>query len=122
MGEQGIPADEQMQPAEFRAVREYLGLTHEWVAAGLGVTDRTVRSWESGRHPIPDGVRVEVERWEAHAASAVGQVVERALDAPDPVVLVPRDGDLDGWPARWWRHVTMRAAVEVPGLVVQYRD
>src|SRR5690606_40083818 len=44
----GMPDDERMTPAEFRVVREFLGLTPEWLAAHLGVSGRTVRHWEQG--------------------------------------------------------------------------
>ena len=26
------------------------------------------------------------------------------------------------WPARWWRHVVMRAATEVPGVEIDYEN
>src|SRR5690606_819281 len=54
----GMPDDERMTPAEFRVVREFLGLTPEWLAAHLGVSGRTVRHWEQGKYAIPDGVRL----------------------------------------------------------------
>jgi hypothetical protein len=44
-----------MTPAEFRVVREFLGLSIEWLAEHLEVNPRTVRHWEDGGYPIPDG-------------------------------------------------------------------
>lgn len=117
-------SEEQMSAAEFRAVREHLGLTVEWAAKHLDVTDRTIRSWETGRHRVPAGVRDELEHWQDQAAAAVDQVVDTAMDAPDPVVRVPlRDEDAPApWPARWWRQVAMRAVDEVPGLRLAYDE
>lgn len=119
-----VPDDERMTAAEFRTVREYLGLTAEWVADQLGVALRTVRRWEHGHSPIPDGVRQQMEAWEADTARAVGIYVEQLLDLPEPGVIAARD-DTEvpgGWPARWQRHVLARVAGEVPGLIITYRD
>lgn len=41
---EGLPA-----PNERRRLREAAELTHDEVAAAVGVTANTVRSWESGR-------------------------------------------------------------------------
>lgn len=125
----GMPADERMTPAEFRVVREYLGLTGEWLAAHLGVQPRSVRRWEAGTVPIPDGVREEIETLEERTAEVVERSVARLLDVPDPVVVTYRSDDhyaaaepeAGGWPASWHRAVVARVAQEVPGLAIEYR-
>lgn len=119
-----LPDDERMTAAEFRSVGDFLGLTGEWLATHLEVTLRTIRSWQSGRHKIPDGVRQQMEAWEADTSTQVARLVESLLDVPEPTLLLPRaDEDCSdtGWPARWWRHVAMRAAIEVPGLSIDHR-
>lgn len=121
-----MPDDERMDPGELQMVREYLGLTLDALAGMLGVNPRTVRSWESGRDPIPDRVRLEVEQIEASTAAAVGDVVEALHDMRDPTVAVYRTDaamhaarpDTTHLPARWWRHVVARAVHEVPGVVI----
>lgn len=121
--EDQVPDDERMTAAEFRAVREYLGLTLDWCADALDVVEKTVRNWEGGRHQIPDGVRCELESWEDAAAEAVGLLVAELLEAPgEPVLRVPRHDVGSAWPARWHRHIAMRVAVEVPGLSIRYED
>jgi hypothetical protein len=125
------PADESGAPArmdggELQMVREYLGLTIESLAGMLAVNPRTVRSWESGRDPIPERVRIEVEAVEGTTAQAVGELVDALNDARDPEVLVYRTDDAmhaarpdtAHLPARWWRMVVARACEEVPGVVV----
>lgn len=111
-----------MTDAEFRMVREYLGLDQDWVADQLGVAERTVRRWEAGTSPVPSGVRAQMTAWEAETARAVGLYVEELLDAPRPGVYVARtDADAPAaWPARWHRHVVARAARELPRLRVAY--
>lgn len=125
----GMPKDERMTPAEFRVVREWLGFPVEWLAAHLGVSARTIRYWEAGKHPIPDSVRLEIERLEAYTGEFVGRVVDALLDVPDPVVVTYRsDADYHaahpeiGFPASWHRRVIARAALEVPALQIIYQD
>lgn len=119
-----------MDGGELQTVREYLGLTIESLAGMLRVNPRTVRSWESGRDPIPERIREEVEAIEAMTAEAVGEVVDALHDMRDPAVAVyRRDEDMHAarpdtshLPTRWWRHVVARAVHEVPGVeIVTYR-
>lgn len=123
----GMPDDERMTDAEFRVVREHLGLTGDWLAGHLDVSPRTVRHWEQGRYSIPDGVRLAVEDLEQRTASFVGALVEKLLDVPDPAVLVYRNDDEYReahpeikFPASWHRAVVARIAQEVPGLQIAY--
>lgn len=122
----GMPEDERMTDAEFRVVREYLGLTGDWLAAHLQVSPRTVRHWEQGKYAIPDGVRLELERLEAEASRQVGVGVDALMDAREVPLTVPRTdddrADGDTWPAGWSRMIAARIAQEVPGLSIIYRD
>ena len=128
VGEDLIPDDERMSAAEFRTITEFLGLSQVDIPAILGVNERTMRHWLSGRNLIPDRVRIRIEEIEAFTARAVGDVVDACMDIPDPTVLVYRT-DEDMWaarpefrpyPARWWRHVVAQAAIEVPALMIDY--
>lgn len=125
-----IPDDERMTAAEFRTVREWLGLTGDALAAWLGVNPRSARRWEQGEQPIPDGVRLNIEELEAHTAKNVTAAVSQLMDAPEPTAVVYRD-DETFWAAhpearpltaQWHRRVIARAAQEVPGLAIDYRD
>lgn len=123
----GMPDDERMTDAELRVVREHLGLTGEWLAKHLGVSDRTVRHWEQGRYAIPEGVRLAIEQLEHVTAQAVGEAVQQLLDAPEPTVITYRsDAEYRAahpeipFPASWHRAVIGRVAQEVPGLSITY--
>ncbi|GAA3267606.1 helix-turn-helix domain-containing protein [Streptomyces lavendulae] len=123
----GMPEDERMTDAEFKVVREYLGLTGDWLAAHLGVSGRTVRHWEQGKFPIPDGVRLAMEDLEARTAQFIEGVSAKLMDIPDPGVLVYRtDAEYHAanpgseFPASWHRAVVARVAQEVPGLRIGY--
>ena len=118
--------DDRMDPGELQAVREYLGLTGEALAAMLSVNPVTLRRWEPGRDPIPYRVREEVEQIEEVTARAVDEVVAALEDARDVAVTVYRTDadmhtarpDLERLPARWWRHVVMRACERVDGVEI----
>lgn len=124
-----MPEDERMTPAEFKVVREFLGLTGDWLAAHLNVSPRTVRHWEEGKYKIPDGVRLTIEGLEAQTGEYVGAVVEQLMDLPDPVIATYRtDADYKAadpaspFPASWHRAVIARVAQDVPALSIVYAD
>jgi hypothetical protein len=123
----GMPEDERMTAAEFRVVREFLGLTGDWLAGHFGVDPRTVRSWEQGRYPIPDGIRIGMENLEQQTGTFIGGVVGQIMDIPEPTVITYRtDADYHeahpevDFPASWHRAVVARIALEVPGLAIDY--
>lgn len=123
----GMPEDERMTDAEFRTVREFLGLSGDWLANHLGVSPRTVRHWEQGKYAIPDGVRLAMENLEARTGEFIGGCVEALMDLPDPGVIVYRNDaeyhaanpEID-FPASWHRAVVARIALEVPALRIAY--
>ncbi|SFD14680.1 helix-turn-helix domain-containing protein [Streptomyces aidingensis] len=123
----GMPEDERMTPAELRVVREFLGLSVDWLAAHLRVTGRTVRHWEAGTYVIPDGVRLEIEDLERRTGEFVSGLITALMDMPEPGVITYRD-DTEyhkahpeiPFPASWHRAVVARVAQEVPGLAITY--
>lgn len=123
----GMPEDERMTAAEFKVVREFLGLSVEWLASHLGVVGRTVRHWETGRYSIPDGVRLSIERLEETTAATVSAAIDQLMDVPDPAVITYRSDEEyhaahpeQPFPASWHRAVVARVAQEVPALVIDY--
>ncbi|MER6610782.1 DUF1870 family protein [Streptomyces sp. NPDC000927] len=125
----GMPDDERMTDAEFRVVREYLGLTGDWLASHLRVSPRTVRHWEQGKYAVPDGVRLAMEDLEARTGQFVGGIVEQLMDMPDPVLITYRtDAEYHAahpeipFPAAWHRACVARIAQEVPALAIAYAD
>ena len=125
----GMPENERMTDAEFRVVRDFLGLTGEWLAGHLGVSSRTVRHWEQGKFAIPDGVRLEFEDLEAGTGVFVSGVIEKLQGIPEPGVITYRsDTEYHAahpeipFPASWHRAAVARIAQEVPGLAIAYPD
>jgi DNA-binding transcriptional regulator YiaG len=122
-----VPDDERMTAAEFRVIREFLGLTGDALAAILDVDPRTVRHWEAGKYHIPDGVRIHVEQLEEMTARAVADGAAQLADVSEPGVFTYRtDADYlravptTVMPASWHRAVVARIALEVPGLAIDY--
>lgn len=125
--ENTIPDDERMTAAELRVIREFLSLTGDVLAALLGVDPRTVRHWEAGKYRIPDSVRITVEQLEEMTGRAVADTVNQLARLEEPGVIVYRtDADYQRaqpattMPASWHRAVVARAALEVPGLAMDY--
>lgn len=125
----GMPEDERMAGVELKMVREWLALSGQELADLLDVNARTVRSWEQGRDPIPDSVRLEVERMENVTAQAVTAGIEALMDLPEPTVLTYQNDSQyrerepeSTWPASWHRRVVARIAQEVPGLAIVSPD
>lgn len=122
--EQSVPAV--MSAAEIRCYRDWLGVTMEWLAARLGVAERTVRRWEAETTAVPAGVAAEVRQLVAVADQQLAVMLD-AVPADDPVVVTYR-GDEDHWaadgsrwPGSWHRALCGRLADRVPGLRIVYR-
>jgi hypothetical protein len=116
-----------MTAAELRCMREWLGLSCEWLAAHLGVEEQAVRHWEAGTSSIPDGVRLRVEQLEELTVQSVDTLVWMFADRSNPTVIVyPSDAEYHSaapgavMPASWHRMVVMRTANELPALSIVY--
>ena len=70
-----------MTAAEFAAHRRLTGLTYDELSDELGVHQRTVRSWESGRHPVPERVGDEMRDLVDKNARLGRQLAEAGDDA-----------------------------------------
>lgn len=123
------PASGRMTPAEFHVMREFLGLSGAWLARYLRVSERTVRHWEAGKHPIPDGVRVAVEDLDADTRLFVSRAIDRVTGQPEPLAVTYRsESDYRSayptitLPASWHRAVIARVKQEVPNLTIVYSD
>ncbi|WP_043654507.1 helix-turn-helix domain-containing protein [Nocardia thailandica] len=116
-----------MTAAEFKVVREYLGLTTRWLSEQFNVDERSVQRWEGGQRVIPEAVREAMEALEAHAGEMVGRLVAVLNDMAEPAVLTYRtDREFhqhfpeETRPAAWHRAVVARAVQEVPGVSIDY--
>ncbi|MDV8078032.1 DUF1870 family protein [Rhodococcus sp. IEGM 1370] len=114
----------------LQSIRESLGFTGDDLAAALKVNPRTARSWEGGRDPIPERLGAEIAELIAERDRRVDELAQQLRDdiahGREPVVRVFRiDGhmrgirpDLGERPARWWRHIAVRACEQVDGATI----
>lgn len=108
-----------MTSAEFKALRESMGLTTKWLAIRWGAAESSVKRWERNRllpEDLAQDVRDLKRRFDA--------LVERDSQyGPDTVLLVPRldSESSDGMPAAWHRAAAQRAS-EAHGARILYLD
>jgi hypothetical protein len=72
-----------MPPLEFRQYLHGLGLNHQNVSALVGVQDRTVRRWASGRIDIPEDVSSLLLELDASVTKAVSERLQNIDPRPD---------------------------------------
>lgn len=116
-----------MNGAEFKVLRESLGLSLAWLSARWGLaSERGPKRWQEADRPIPEDRAADMERIAAHADGLVEwQLTELLTDAAgDRRLLVPRvDADSpDEFPASFYRAVAARVSWELEGrLKIEYR-
>lgn len=91
-----------MTSAEFRTLREALGLSATQVAEMTGYALRTVKNWDEGTRRIPDAVEARlleveeaVEKAVAGTVQAVKETAEKQGGLPESVSLVRYRTDTD---------------------------
>ena len=99
-----------MTGAEFALLRYKLGLSLRQVAEFLDVNPRTVRAWNSGRDPIPDGVLLDLDDLHLEHEIAVRQAIE------DGSIAIPYDSP----DVAWNLAVAADARRLDPGVVVRW--
>ncbi|WIY84345.1 hypothetical protein [Propionimicrobium sp. PCR01-08-3] len=125
-----------MNGAEFKTIRESLGLSTGWLANHWGLeSERAIRRWEDGDAPVPERRGLELASLEVSAEQSADDMISSALgqiglddidDVEDldksawPTVEVPRvDADCaeTGLPASFWRAIAFRVRWEFGGHV-----
>lgn len=97
-----------MDSAEFKTLREAVGLSVSQAAGLFDVQERTVRYWESGRNKVPAGVADQITGIDAHLEFMTDEAVRVYWEQkPDAVELYRyRDEDalLAAYPDFPWPH------------------
>jgi hypothetical protein len=109
-----------MTPAEFRCIREYLGLPLGWVAASLGVNERTVNRWENGVTPVPERASAAMAQLSEYTQRCVDKLIRKHRG---PLITTADDIETNGFPASWHRMMCTRVAMLTGGdLRIEYGD
>lgn len=92
-----------MTAAEFKTIRESLGLTAQWIADQAGVKLRTAQYWEAGRMAVPVGVAKMLkgidETIQSSVANALAHVdqLSNQHGEPSEITLLRYRTDADLW-------------------------
>lgn len=110
-----------LSPAEFRCVREWLGLTPLWMADHLGVAESAVHRWEAGVSSLPVGAASELLRLAETTHDALDDMIDSVKDLHNPTIVTYRTDTSyrehfpeQDWPASWHRALCARLAAETP--------
>lgn len=83
-----------MTGAEFRTLRDALGLNVDTCCRLFAVADRTVRRWDTGRLPVPEGVARQLLQLDASfdegAAQSVSMLDHLLEETPVPPGIEPQ--------------------------------
>lgn len=113
-----------MNAAEFRCLREFLGLPVNWVAEQLYVKSDTIRRWERDHGQISPFARTLMRGWVSQANRVVGaltiELTKRKSEINAPQDDCPTEM-LDRMPASWHRMVAARVA-ERTGLEIVWHQ
>lgn len=117
-----------MTGAEFRCVRESLGLNTKWMTAHLDINERTLLRWEFGRNPVREFAAQALQAIEGQAAALVAEIVAEHAGIAEPWIETYStdeqywaDWPESPYPAAWHRAVAFRAARQLPGARIEYR-
>lgn len=117
-----------MTPAEFKTVRESLGLSAQWLATHWSVSLRSIRNWEDGTSPIPPNISAELTAIEDYVDDAAERMIEAIESVPQnpqdlAIYEVPRvDADSpDIYPASLHRAIGARIRSALPEVTLEYR-
>lgn len=118
--QRGLRADgtPSMTPGEFRATREWLGLSVDWIAEWAKVDPRSVRKWDKGDNNVPENIAVGLDQIAKATALFVDKVASKRRLEPDFVFVTPRPKKAEGerrleepwgyWSMGWWWRVAGR--------------
>jgi transcriptional regulator with XRE-family HTH domain len=78
-----------MTPAEFRTIRESLGLSAQALADIIGITqERTIRRWEDGTRPLPADAAERLSILDTMAETIAQQGIQTIQAHPEAVEIV----------------------------------
>lgn len=119
----------EMTPAELRCLREELRLTVRALSNAIGQTYKTIARWESGERAPSRYSANALADLAAFTDAAVADLVE--THGPGSTIVTYLDDasfqehvDIADFvlSAAWHRGVAWRAAQQIPGATITYRD
>lgn len=115
--------------AQFRAVRESLGVGGDWLGRVCGVAQSAVSQWESGSVGISAARAARLAELVAFTDQYVDQLVRFHREHPDLPLTTPGVRDASKvifqgheLPGSWHRAVCLRVQAQLPWLTVVYES
>lgn len=109
-----------MGPAEFRTLREYLGLTTQWVATRLMVGPRAVLRWESPGEKVPENAAALIR---SLLTEADAEVRKRLSNEPFTMVVPSETVWHRGeYPPTWHRAIAARVYRDCDQVTISYEE
>ncbi|OXN00514.1 helix-turn-helix domain-containing protein [Bifidobacterium vansinderenii] len=109
-----------MTSAEFKCLRESMGLSQQWAADHWKVSIISVKRWERNYQP-PAGIEMDLralkKRFDREVRIAAAADEDSGLLVPRLDVEAPRD-----LPAAWHRAIAQRAAEQSGARILYYDD
>lgn len=108
-----------MTSAEFRCLRESMGLTTKWLAVRWDVSEFSVQRWERNR-TLPDELADDMLRLKERFDGEIGRAIETGGDC----LTVPRNdrhGTADDMPSSW-HHMIAQRIRERSGMRILFDD
>ena len=105
-----------MNTATWKCSREYLGLTHAWIADQLGKNEKYVSSWdEPRRKSVPDYAAAFMREQLDVAAQLVGAMTVKWHEqkGDSPIAVPAGAGMAGGMPASYHRRIASRVAERI---------
>lgn len=116
-----------MTPAEFRCLRESLGISTGWFATYLDIAERTILRWEYGRNPLREHAIATLQAIADDAAAVYDEFAAAlATDPAAPIRTYRTDDDYrtaepgSVYPASWHRAIAQRVAWATTGARIEY--
>lgn len=116
VGQRAAP-DEAMTAAEFKVLRETLGLAAAWVARKLATQEKSVSRWETGVYGVNADAAQLLRDVQAETAECVTQMLTRVGEIDEPVLYTYRKdaefvyaGQHGPYTAQWHRALVGRVA------------
>lgn len=118
-----------MNGAQFRTLRESLGLPVSWIARTSGVAERQVRRWENEDAPVKDDALLLLVQMQGEATQTRIELEQSVRENPDVPLYAYRDDDelwrdhpsyaRDRIPASYYRAILQRVA-EAKDVPIHY--
>lgn len=107
-----------LSSAEIRATRHLVGLSRKEFSQAVGVTEKTLYSWEAGSYRISDEPAQRIIALRAAHDAALIPLLDAAGEMPISFPL----GDTAEHPAGWWISLAARVLDRNPTAEIEFDE